>query len=51
MWIRVETRVAANITPESTRDIDFSKPGNRKWLVSHMRWAFSHNREVTTFAI
>jgi len=29
------------------KDIDFTKPGNRKWLLSHIAWATKNNKAVT----
>jgi hypothetical protein len=29
------------------RDTDLSKPGNMKWLKSHIKWAARNNKSVT----
>jgi len=29
------------------KETDLSKPGNCRWLVSHLKWAVKHNQTVT----
>jgi len=34
------------ICASSQRETDLSKPGNVKWLMSHIKWAVKHNQTV-----
>ena len=49
MKVFIETRPMENIPFDSSADrqTDLSKPGNRKWLVSHIRWAAENSKQVT----
>lgn len=49
MKVFVETRPTKNVPYDSScdRQTDLAKPGNRKWLMSHIRWAVANGQQVT----
>lgn len=50
MKVQIETRPNIFVAGRDSidlRDIDLEKPGNRKWLMSHIRWAADHDRVVS----
>ena len=44
MNVTIRTKPALVIPDKIT---DLSKPGNRKWLTSHILWAMKHDYEIT----
>lgn len=49
MLVFVETRPTDNVPYDSATDkqTDLAKPGNCKWLLSHIKWAAKQNKQVT----
>lgn len=57
MIIRVETYpVNRDGEPDTTqagmsRDIDYTRKGDRIWLAKHQQWAFNNGRGVQTYRV
>lgn len=46
MQVAVQTLPQRDNEVASQRETDLSKPGNVKWLVSHIKWAAKHSQTV-----
>lgn len=45
--IAITTRRMGTDEPAQRKDTDLDLPGNRHWLMSHIRWAAKFGYEVT----
>jgi hypothetical protein len=42
----ITTPESANAFSAERKVTDLSKPGNRKWLMSHIKWAVEHRHSI-----